>query len=215
MLEISNEISCIYNSIQNDIEKRIHEFKMLWKSGSDYDIFVELVFCIMTPQSKAKSCGKALSILKENNFIMNGDAEQIADKINIVRFRNNKAAYIVEARNLLSENNKILIKQKLIDAGDPKHMREWLVNNIKGIGYKEASHFLRNIGFGDSVAILDRHILKNMKLLSIISEIPKTLSPKVYYELETKLIAFSKTICIPPDHLDFVLWYKEAGEVYK
>ena len=99
--------------------------------------------------------------------------------------------------------------------GDVHEIREWLVKNIKGIGYKEASHFLRNTGFGDAIAILDRHILKNMILSGILSEKPKTLSPATYLLIEKKLIDFSKKIQIPPDHLDFVWWYKEAGEVYK
>ncbi|MFW5800234.1 MAG: DNA lyase, partial [Spirochaetota bacterium] len=93
--------------------------------------------------------------------------------------------------------------------------RVWLVKNIKGYGYKEASHFLRNIGFGDNIAILDRHIYKNLKLLNVIDEIPKSASPKKYIEIEQKMREFSKEINIPMAHLDFVLWYKEAGEIFK
>ena len=91
----------------------------------------------------------------------------------------------------------------------------WLVKKIKGIGYKEASHFLRNIGFSDEVAILDRHILKNIKKLGVIKEIPKTITPKKYLEIEKKIEKYCKKIEIPMDHFDLLLWYLEAGEVFK
>jgi len=45
-------------------------------------------------------------------------------------------------------------------------MPEWLVKNLTGLGYKEAGHFLRNIGSG-KIAILDRHILRNLHALAL------------------------------------------------
>ena len=93
--------------------------------------------------------------------------------------------------------------------------RAWLVKNVKGMGLKEGSHFLRNTGIGSDLAILDRHILKNMKLLKIINDIPRSLTEKTYLSIEEKLSEYSKKVNIPLEHLDFVLWYKEAGEVFK
>lgn len=210
-----NEIMEIYKKIRNEIKLRLKEFDDIWQNGSEEDIFCELVFCIMTPQSKAKSCAQALEIIKDKNLIFEGTDSQISKNINIVRFRNNKAKYIVNARNLLTKDNKINLKEILSEMTDVLDKREWLVNNIKGIGYKESSHFLRNIGFGKKIAILDRHILKNMVSLSIIDEIPKTINSRVYKDFENRLTAFAKEIKIPMDYLDFVLWYKEAGEVFK
>ena len=126
-----------------------------------------------------------------------------------VRFKNKKAQYIIEARRFYN------IKEILKNLKDVFEMREWLCKNIKGIGYKEASHFLRNIGFYEDVAILDRHILKNLKKLKVIEEIPKNLTKKNYLEIENKMKKFAKEIGIPLPHLDFVLWYKETGEIFK
>ena len=89
------------------------------------------------------------------------------------------------------------------------------MENIKGMGHKEASHFLRNIGLGESLAILDRHILKNLALLGVIKEPPSTLSRRLYLETEKNMKRFSKQAMIPMGHLDLLLWYKEAGEVFK
>ena len=92
--------------------------------------------------------------------------------------------------------------------------REWLVKNIKGYGYKEASHFLRNIGKGFELAILDRHILKNLVEFNVIDGIP-ALTKKKYYEIEKKMKEFSERIGIPMAYLDFVLWYKQTGRIFK
>jgi N-glycosylase/DNA lyase len=89
------------------------------------------------------------------------------------------------------------------------------VENVKGLGYKEASHFLRNIGLGEDLAILDRHILKNLALLGVIKEVPTSPTKRIYLEIERKMTAFSKESKIPMGHLDLLLWYKEAGEVFK
>ncbi|MGL6024544.1 MAG: N-glycosylase/DNA lyase, partial [Cetobacterium sp.] len=94
-------------------------------------------------------------------------------------------------------------------------MREWIVKNIRGMSYKEASHFLRNIGFGDDLAILDRHILKNLVRLEVINEIPKTITPKLYKEIENKLREYCKEVQIPMVNMDLILWYLEAKDIFK
>jgi len=83
---------------------------------------------------------------------------------------------------------------------NPEKIRVWLVKNIKGFGYKEASHFLRNIGLGENIAILDRHILKNLKRFKVIKEVPISISPRKYLEIENKMKLFSKKIKIPVSH---------------
>jgi len=97
----------------------------------------------------------------------------------------------------------------------PLKAREWLVRNVKGMGMKEASHFLRNIGLGENLAILDRHILKNLKKLGTIDDIPSHLSISKYLEIEEKMREFSSRTNIPMSHLDLVLWCRETGEIFK
>lgn len=109
----------------------------------------------------------------------------------------------------------VSIKPILSKFNDVNKLREWLVNNIKGIGYKEASHFLRNIGFGKNIAILDRHILRNLKIFGVIKEIPKSISKAKYMKIEKIMAGFAKEVDIPISHLDLLLWYKETGEIFK
>lgn len=208
-----NEIKRIHLLVGEDIQKRLDEFRSM-KNESDEKIFAEMVFCLLTPQSKAKLCWRAVENLLNKNLLLDGNSKQIVEELTGVRFKYKKAGYILEARNLFLKNGRIDIRSK-IEQFDAKGAREWLVKNIKGMGYKEASHFLRNIGWGENLAILDRHILKNLSLLGVIQKVPSNLSKKKYLEIEKKMRKFAEKIGIKMSHLDLVLWYKETGEVFK
>ena len=200
-----------YQQKKDEITTRLNHFKQIYKQ-SDEQIFSELAFCLCTPQSSAKTCDVAITNLKETRLLYAGTAQEIATNLFGVRFHNNKSKYIVLARNFFTKDNKINIKHQL---EQEKDKRNFLVKNIKGIGMKEASHFLRNIGMGENIAILDRHILKNLQHYGAITHIPKTISNKKYEKIESDLREFSKNINIPPSHLDLLFWSKETGEIFK
>ncbi len=207
-------LSC-YKAKKLTIKKRLADFQSTWKKA-DKKIFAELCFCLCTPQSKAVMCDKAISSLEETGVLFNGSFAQISPalKINGVRFHNNKTRYIIEARNLFAKKNRLCIKNK-INTLNIDETRGWLVKNVKGLGYKEASHFLRNIGQGKNLAILDIHILRNMLKLKIIKKIPKIISKKEYLSMEKNLERFSKKAGIPMDELDLLFWSMETGTVFK
>ena len=160
------------------------EFKEVWEKGDNKDIHVELSFCILTPQSKAINAWKAITTLRDNGLLFSGSADEIVEYLNIVRFKNNKARYLVELREKMkNEKGEFITKDFFSDFKDVTLAREWIVKNIKGMAFKEASHFLRNVGFGKEIAILDRHILKNLVKLEVIDEVPKSITPKLYLEI--------------------------------
>ncbi|MBE0461830.1 MAG: N-glycosylase/DNA lyase [Candidatus Aminicenantes bacterium] len=209
------EIYKIYEKIKGEITLRLNEFKLSLKDGSEERIFSELVFCILTPQSKARLCWAAVENLVNKKPLLRGNKNQITKELNGVRFKYKKAEYIVKARKQFSVDGKIAIKSLIGQFNDVCDAREWLVKNVKGIGYKEASHFLRNIGLGENLAILDRHILKNLNSLGLIDKISGALLRERYFEIEKKMREFAEKINIPMSHLDLVLWYKETGEIFK
>jgi N-glycosylase/DNA lyase len=204
----------IHREIAGRIEERISEFRKIWRAGDDTKLFIELVFCLLTPQSGARRCWLAMENLLRNDCLFIGGFDDICRELNIVRFKNHKTAYILEAREAFLRQGKS-IRNILHECGNVHGMRDWIAGNVKGLGYKEASHYLRNIGLGDDVAILDRHILRNMHSLRLIDEIPNAISPRLYHDMERRLHAYSKRIEIPLSHLDFVLWYKETGDIFK
>lgn len=204
-----NEIKDIYKRIKNRIEKRLNDFENLWKVGSHEKLLEELIFCLLTPQSKAKVCFDAVLNLKENNY----NFDEMVTCLKGVRFKYKKSEYIKNALKFFIEKDSF--KDLIHNFDSIFDLRDWLVKNIKGLGYKEASHFLRNIGLGKNIAILDRHILKNLYKIGIIEKIPTSLSKKKYYDYENRMRNLAKKIDIPLEHLDFVLWYKETGEIFK
>lgn len=210
------EVEKKYLEIKEDIEKRLKEFKSVWDNGNNRDIHVEMSFCILTPQSKAVNAWQAITTLRDNGLLFNGSAEEIVEYLNIVRFKNNKSKYLVELREKMTDSNgEIITKDFFSSFEEISKAREWIVKNVKGMAYKEASHFLRNVGFGKEIAILDRHILKNLVRLEVIDEVPKSITPKLYLEIERKMKDYCKFVNISMDSLDLLLWYLEAGEIFK
>ena len=212
--EKHKEILKIHKEIKTGIEKAIKGYKKAWE-GTEQEIFAEMAFCILTPQSKAKNAWKAITNIVENGLLYEGKAEEIVEFLNIVRFKNNKSRYLVELRELMTRERKLQPKKILSEIGDTFEKRKWILKNVKGMGLKEANHVLRNLGFGENIAILDRHILRNLEALNVIDEIPKTITEKKYYEIEEKMREYSDFSKIRMDELDLVLWYKEAGEIFK
>jgi N-glycosylase/DNA lyase len=211
----AEEIRIIFNSKRQEIRLRLNEFNKIWKKGTKKEIFAELVFCILTPQANGKACWSAVENMITKGVLFTGDRSQIVKELSSARFIQKKSAYIVEARKKFLCDNRVSLKSVISQIGNGYKAREWLVQNVKGIGYKEGSHFLRNIGFEQNLAILDRHIVKNLRFVRVIKEIPGSLSRGRYFDIEKKMMEFSKAIQIPMSHLDLVMWYKETGEIFK
>ncbi len=211
----AEEIRIIFNTKRQEIELRLNDFKKIWKKGTKKEIFAELVFCILTPQANGKACWSAVENMIRKGVLFTGDRGQIARELSRARFIQKKSAYIVEAREKFLLDSKVSLKSIISQIGDGYEAREWIVQNVKGIGYKEASHFLRNIGFEQNLAILDRHILKNLKLIGVIKEIPDSLSKGRYFNIEKRMMEFSKAVQIPMSYLDLVMWYNETGVIFK
>lgn len=208
----TDELMDLYIPVKTQIVSRLEEFRRIWAEGSDEDLFRELVFCLLTPQSRARTCWAAVERLEKKCMIGTAGAVEVQKELIGIRFNERKAEYICLARKMFSTRSMRVILEGF---SSPFAAREWLVQNVKGLGYKEASHFLRNIGLGEELSILDRHILKNLLLLGVIEEIPSSISKKTYLEIEKKMTAFSEQVGIPMGHLDLLLWYKEAGEIFK
>ena len=209
-----DELRRIYEAKKEEIRARIEEFKKM-RQASDEEIFSELAFCLCTPQSKAVECDKAIKQLVSAGLLFKGNERQIRPFLDRVRFSENKAKFIVLARELFSNNGEIEIKKRINSFRNSKEAREWLVKHIKGFGYKEASHFLRNIGLADDLAILDRHILRCLKEFGIIDEIPKSLTPKKYLEIEERMRKFAEELNLSLVELDLVLFYRQTGLIFK
>lgn len=214
MSEEFTALKKLYSERRREIRKRLNEFREILNKP-DEEIFAELCFCICTPQSKAEVCDRAVQRLKFSHVLQKGSVKDVRRRLDGVRFAPTKARHIVRARNLLTSSNGLSLGERLKSAGDSESLRDWLVDNVYGLGMKEASHFLRNVGLGEELSILDRHILRNLTFLGIVKNIGKTLTRKRYLEIERRMKFFAKELRIPMGELDLLLWSKETGKVFK
>jgi N-glycosylase/DNA lyase len=191
--------------ISKQIDKRLNEFTSLGKKGND-DWFCELCFCILTANSKAQTAINIQNELGAKGFL-NKSFDEIVKVIrnNNHRFHNNKAKYIVEARKF-TKIKDILLKEK-----DP---RAFVEKNIKGLGWKESSHFLRNVGF-TNYAILDRHILNLFVSEGYLKVKPKSLNQKTYFEIEEIFKKLAKDLKMNCSELDLYMWYIKTNKILK
>lgn len=205
--KLINNIEELKNSdISDIINKRIKEFKDVNKLSND-DLFKELCFCILTANFSAERSIKIQEELSE--CFLNGSEEELSLKLKLKghRFPNARAKYIsdsINCKNNLSE---------VVKFHDKNMIRDWIVNNVKGVGYKESSHFLRNIGF-DDFAIIDFHIVDILVDNNIIAK-PKYLTKKNYIEIEKILRSIAKKTDLSLAELDLYLWYMETGKILK
>ena len=222
--EYAKHLMGIYKDkvLHERMKRRLEYFERVFKRDNDKRLFAELAFCICTPQTKARSGAAAIIDLYNNNLLFKGSAEKVANiLIKHVRFHNMKAENIVLARKLYFPKGQFILKDRINEAVKNDTMvelRNQLAKEVKGYGLKEASHFLRNIGFGQKIAILDRHIMRVMDKLSILPEgmTPKTsLTKNNYLQCESNLVEYSKSEKIPMEYLDFVFWYDATNDIFK
>ncbi len=197
------------------IRTRLAEFQHVWQHGSDALLWEELVFCIFTAGASARMGLNSITAVRPH--LLAGTHEELCAALSGVhRYPKARSGYIVVTRDYLREDCGMRLRERLTSFTDPLERRDWLARtrSIKGLGYKEASHFLRNIGLR-GYAILDKHILRSLAELGIV-ESPEPPSTRArYLETEERLRRFARDVRIDFDELDLVLWSMKTGEILK
>lgn len=209
--KLIHKLSTLMNDpiVYSLVDKRVEELSAMQQKNS-LEWFSELAFCILTANSKAETGLKIQQSLNVDGFLTLS-IEDLRLKLKTLghRFYNKRAEYIVDARKYAKSLKDIILSfDNLFKA------REWLVKNVKGISYKESSHFLRNVGFFN-FAIVDRHILKILYKYDFIDSIPKSISKRKYLEIEQIFFKIAENFDMKPGILDFYIWYMSTGKVLK
>jgi len=199
---MSAEVNKLLKFYENKKEK-IRNFIKTCDIKDDEYLFGELCFCILTPQSRAKNCREAINRLKTGKKLFTANLEELRIYLKGVRFPIIKAERIIEAREKFPKLKEML-------NSNPKELREWLIENIKGLGLKESSHFMRNIGL-KNLPIIDVHIQNFLRKIGYHNE-SKSLTKKQYIEIENKFLKLAKELKIPPEELDIAIWLYQSGE---
>ncbi|NLK62408.1 MAG: DNA lyase, partial [Fusobacteria bacterium] len=57
-----------YKKLYEEINSKLELFSNVWKNSSEKELFMEIAFCILTPQSKAKNAWEAIKILSNDDL---------------------------------------------------------------------------------------------------------------------------------------------------
>ncbi len=193
-----------------------NELKLLpSERNDDQRLFEELSFCIFTANTSAEMGLRAVDAVRP--ILINGMPLEMTRRLEgVYRFNNLRPEFIVHTRNHLKNTINFELKKKIKSFKDKNELRDFFAVNkdVKGIGFKEASHFLRNIGF-KGYAILDKHIINSLYEFGALQTNDKPKNPKEYLEIEQRYIDFSKQVGIQMDELDLLLWSGKNGRILK
>lgn len=198
-----------------DIRRRLAEFQDVRREASDARLWEELVYCIFTAGASARMGLRSVEAVR--SLLAEGTHEELASALSTKhRYPNARSGYIVVTREYLQADCRMRLGDRLEGFDDPLARRDWLARErrIKGLGYKEASHYLRNVGY-HGYAILDKHILRSLAELGVL-ESPKPPTTRArYLDIEAALRRFAARLAIDFDELDLVLWSMKTGEILK
>lgn len=207
-MPILEDVTRLMNSdISRIIDSKANEFQEMGKRGKE-EIFGELCFCLLTANTSAEMGIRTQNLIGLEGFITY-DQNFLSEELKRIKYRfyNVRSNFIVQARWIIDELPGLLRSNKRDE------VREYLVENVKGIGYKEASHFLRNVGIFN-FAILDKHI---MRMLSeeYKFQVPKAVLRKDYYKNEKIVAALSEKVSLEPGIFDLYMWKIATGKIIK
>ncbi len=206
--ELLQDVRRVVDSgVRRIVERRIREFKQTGRMG-DEAWFKEMCFCILTANYSALGALRIWSIIGDGFITWPEERLRMALKALGHRFPNTRARYIVEARKHLRG-----LKERILNQPSENAARIMLARDVKGLGMKEASHFLRNVGF-DNLAIVDFHILNLLERYGVIVR-PKTLTRRRYLAIEALMRGIAQELGLTLSRLDLYLWYLETGRVLK
>ena len=210
-------IRATHKARRREIRTRLAEFDDVWRKGSDARLWEELVFCIFTAGASARMGMKAIEAVRP--LLMDGKRAEMTKalkKAGAHRFPVERPSYIVVARNFLRDHCGLKLREQLQSFSNPIERRDWLAQEkgIKGLGYKEASHFLRNIGLKGH-AILDKHVMRCLADLKIVENLCPPTTRGRYLDIEERLGKLAFEVPVDFDELDLVLWSMKTGEVLK
>jgi len=210
-----DKIRAAHRARRGEIRARLAEFEEVWRAASDERLWEEMVFCIFTAGASARMGLGSVEAVR--HLLASGTHEELAAALaGRHRYPNSRSGYIVVTREYLSGDCGMRLRERLEGFADPLERRDWLARSrgVKGLGYKESSHFLRNVGLR-GYAILDKHILRCLFEVGVIGGPEPPATRARYLATEGRLRDFARDLRIDFDELDLVLWSMKTGEILK
>jgi len=174
--------------------------------------FYELCYCLLTPQSKAANADQVVKQLQDMDFQHRGGevVHLLRLPAQYIRFHNQKAQRLQIAREAWADWTALLLDDQV----PVRDRRDALARAVNGFGLKEASHFMRNVGFR-GLGIIDRHLLTYLVRTGIYAKPPQISTPKRYHLVERRFERFAALGGYDMDELDLFFWSEMTGFILK
>lgn len=189
----------------------------------EYELRKELVGCVIGSQIRNETAVNITENLEQAGLLddkqwhckNNGKFESriyevlIGEKSGVAhrsrhRFPKARAKQLAQARDELS---KASITERLSINNTPKLMRKVFADHIPGLGPKQASMFLRNVGISYDLAILDTHVLRFMDMQGILPLNKVRIGTIAGYErAEQHIVDYADNLGYPAGYLDWAIW---------
>jgi N-glycosylase/DNA lyase len=204
------------------LEEKCHQ-SPCWTSMTEDDLWRELVACILGSRVRFEVAHSAVERMERRRLfcerrrssrfqqyeqdVMAALSERdTPGELNRYPFFRIRANQIRRAAERLYKS-KDTLRSFLEDSRDIRDARRRLALEVSGLGPKQASLFLRNIGYAAHVAILDIHVLTYMSWVGL-TEMPMRSVPTVrkYEALEDAFIEHAYSFGYTPDRFDLAVW---------
>jgi len=210
--------------VSNEAKRLISERSVI---TSERKLLAELILCILSSQDKFEIAVSATRSLLKNNVLKVPADESELEKLSVdvrrillepvrfsvgkkryerkLRFNKRKTDYVLSTIENIYLNDLTL--GKILDACDtPDKTRRLLIRYACGIGPKQASMFLRNVGFYSDFAVLDKHVIEFMRMMAIYDSGKSPATIARYEALESGLKSYANAYEVGMLHLDLAIW---------
>lgn len=216
-----DELQVLYREHKQRYGRFMEENIARGKSDNAKELFSHLCYNLLLARVDAGVALDAITYLKENKVLFNGSSRAIEAALAGLGYRfPNRADWICENRARFFEDGceiGIVTLVHGLSSMHPADARNYLADNIKGLGMKAASHFLRGLGLSyNELAILDTYILGWLAKFRAIeeNEATESLTKKRYLDIERRMKEWNNSeVHIPLDILDLLLWEMGRGDI--
>lgn len=188
---------------------------------TETELRFELVSCVLGSQVRAESANAAAERLQLARLLSNerwaSDDSVFEREVRDVlagrgggqyalsyRFPALRARQLTELRARLRSRPLRSYVCRAAEVGD---IRRMLVRDLPGIGPKQASMFLRNVGVSFDIAVLDVHVLRFLRLIDVLpSEEVHVAALGPYERVEDLVRGYASSVGRTVGHLDWAIW---------
>ncbi len=201
-----------------------------WHQMSEGRLWKELCLCILSSRTRFELALAAVSSLERAGLLrrlrehpgevpysvleeaLGPHPQRQGASTRSIPFWRTRAHQLVDASNRLYAAGHRGLKTRLHETGDAGDLRMQLMADVPGLGMKQASHFLQNVGFSDEFAVIDVHILSFLReeLMAVESE-AEDLDESLYLELEQRIQRLAAANGLAVGLLDRIVWAMRSG----